>query len=1028
VNKLVPGLYEQLLTEALREPVLALGDRAETVDLDVGDADAMLSSHVAAVLGRVLRALPNDKAKLQRQLEVCNAVLGEILRHSPQALADLATPAEPRALHAVHPSGVLGVQKVERPSIPLSRSDLLVNAANEPTVGRELAKELESADAVDLICAFVQWNGVRILEKPLQKLRDRGAKLRVITTTYMGATQRRALDLLVEMGAEVKVAYETPPARTRLHAKAWLFHRRSGFSTAFVGSSNLSHSALMAGLEWNVRLSQVETGPILEKFRATFDGYWEDPDFESYDPQRDAERFDRAVQSTQTKDDGIDVGFFDLHPHPHQREILDTLTVERERHGRTRNLVVAATGTGKTVIAALDYRRLREKHGSDLSLLFVAHRDQILQQSRRTFRTALRDGAFGELYVGGEKPSTWRHVFGSIQSLSQFDPTSLPAEHFDVVIVDEFHHAAAPSYRKLLDHVKPRYLLGLTATPERTDGLPIDTWFGGRIAAELRLWDALERNLLVPFQYFGVHDDVPLDQLAWEKGGYRIRELENVYTGNDVRVAKILQAIKAKVIDPLQMRALGFCVSVEHAIFMADRFTKAKIPSAAVHANTSPEERRAALRDLRLRKLNVLFAVDLFNEGVDIPEVDTVLLLRPTESSTVFLQQLGRGLRLHESKSCLTVLDFIGQQHRKFRFDLRYHALTGKRREELPRAITEGFPFLPAGCHIELDRVAQQIILDNVRESVGTSKKQLVAMLKELGDVSLSEFLERTGTELDDIYKRGTWSDLRRAAGFAVPPAGPDEKRFGDALGRLLHMDDRERLHAYARLLETEQPSEWASGREALLVRMLLLALWDEGEVARDLRTAWEKIWLHPALRSEFVELCGVLDQRATVVPRPLDRLDLPLWVHCRYARNEILGAFGWDKPSNMRQGVMYDEERRCDVFFITLRKTESDYSPSTLYRDYPISQSLFHWESQSTTSVGSKTGQRYIHHREQGSHVLLFVREAKKDAQGRTMPYVFLGPARYVKHEGERPMAIVWRLDHEMPTQLFMDAKAAAG
>ena len=265
---------------------------------------------------------------------------------------------------------------------------------------------------------------------------------------------------------------------------------------------------------------------------------------------------------------------------------------------------------------------------------------------------------------------------------------------FDVVVVDEFHHAAAPTYERLLKHLRPRILLGLTATPERTDGQSVLAWFDGRIAVELRLWDALERGLLCPFQYFGLHDGIDLSRVQWSRRGYDVAALQNVYTGDQARVSLVVQAIQDKVADPTTMRALGFCVSVAHAEFMAREFVASRPSGRRRVGRHHPDDRDAALRDLRQGKVNVVFCVDLFNEGVDVPEIDTVLFLRPTESALVFLQQLGRGLRRTDQKSCLTVLDFIGGANRRFRFDLRFRALVGGHRSDLIRQIEEGFPRL----------------------------------------------------------------------------------------------------------------------------------------------------------------------------------------------------------------------------------------------------------------------------------------------------------------------------------------------
>ena len=314
--------------------------------------------------------------------------------------------------------------------------------------------------------------------------------------------------------------------RTRLHAKAWLFRRNTGY----VGSSNLSSSALLEGVEWNVRISEVATPTLMRKFDATFESYWNDPAFETYLPERDAERLDLALAKAGNREqphDTISISGLAVHPFPHQKLILEQIEAERVVHHRHRNLVVAATGTGKTVIAALDYQRLC--NGSERPpLLFVAHRAEILLQARRTFREVLGDGGFGELWVDGRRPTHGRHVFASVQSLARLDLAEVDPAAYDVVVIDEFHHAEAPSYQRLVNHFQPCELLGLTATPERADGVNVADFFGGRIAAELRLWDALEADLLTPFHYFAIGDTVDLRHVRWVRGAYDQAELERL--------------------------------------------------------------------------------------------------------------------------------------------------------------------------------------------------------------------------------------------------------------------------------------------------------------------------------------------------------------------------------------------------------------------------------------------------------------------------------------------------------------------
>ena len=582
-------------------------------------------------------------------------------------------------------------------------------------------------------------------------------------------------------------------------------------------------------------------------------------------------------------------------------------------------------------------------------------------------------------------------------------------------------------------------LLGLTATPERADGQPVTGWFGGRFASELRLWEAIDEGLLVPFQYFGVHDDVDVSHLTWRRGGYDLGELSDVYTGDDARTMKVLAAVRDKVLDPRRMRALGFCVSIEHAEYMARRFDAAGIPAVAVSARTGTAERQAALRRLRDREVNVVFAVDLFNEGVDVPAIDTVLFLRPTESATVFLQQLGRGLRHAPDKDGLTVLDFVGRQHQRFRFDLRYRAITRSTRREIKEQVEAGFPFLPAGCTIDLDRDVQKLVLDNLRQSLPSTRRQRVAELQALGDVDLATYLRETGLELEDVYRgaSGGWSTLRAEAGLGPSIADNVEATaLQRAVGRMLHIDDDERLDFYRSVLTQPDPPHGVDAssdeRGRRLLAMLHFDLWTVREKMASYDDGFARLWRHDPIRSELLQVLDVLAERATSLVRPLGLpLPVPVGVHARYSRDETLAAFGSGtaaKPPTFREGPWWDKANGCDVFFVTLAKAEKDYSPTTLYRDYAISQDLFHWESQSTTSDTSPTGQRYIDHQREGSHVLLFVREYRTSRFGTTMPYMALGPATYVQHEGSRPMAITWRLHTPMPAELFEDARVAAG
>ena len=1001
---LVPGLHETVVTRGLLDATPVA--RRVTGDVDKADVASVLSDHLGKRLTLALGRLDQDA-----QVTLANRVLSVL----GDDAAVLAGPTQLLAVaHAVQSGG--WAFDDTRPSVPLTRPALLTNASGDPQLGAELRAELATADRVDLLCAFVKWYGLRVLEDQLGALRDRGRPLRVVTTTYMGATDRSALDRLVrDFGAEVRINYET--RSTRLHAKAWLFRRATGFDTAYVGSSNLSRAALLDGVEWNVRLSGAHTPDLLRKFEGTFDSYWADPAFLPYDPESDGDRVDEALRvaggggASQLVVSGLQVRAY-----PHQEQMLEQLTVERENHGHHRNLVVAATGTGKTVVAALDYARMPDRP----TVLFVAHRREILEQALRTYREVLADGSFGELYVGGHVPRRGRHVFASVQSLSAAGTDLMAADQFDIIVIDEFHHAEARTYRRLLDHFEPRELLGLTATPERSDGIDVRQFFEGRTAVELRLWDALENDLLCPFHYFGVSDATDLSALAWSRGDYSTGALEQLYTGGDARVRIVLRALRSKVDDPGRMRALGFCVSVRHAEFMAERFRSAGIPALAVSGASTPEDRADALQALRERRVNALFAVDLFNEGLDVPDVDTLLLLRPTQSATLFLQQLGRGLRRTADKPVLTVLDFIGQQHREFRFDLKYRALTGATRTALQRQVENGFSFLPSGCELVLDEVARSVVLENVKRALGLNRRQLLAEIRSHGDLPLPAWLAASGRELADVYRRGTWTGLRRELGRPTAAPGPREDELLRRVPALAHVDDAERAHAYRDLLDDEVVYDELTSPRQRFARMLFFTFWPDAGGHSSFQAGFDQLARHPAVREEARQLIELgLDgaRHIAIVPEA----PVAVRTHAHYSREELLAGIDHAsltvRPGNMREGVAWSAPAQTDALLITVVKSERDYSPTTRYRDFALSTELFHWESQSTTSGASPTGRRYVEHERRGSHVLLFARQhaADKDWK-RTAPYLCLGPATYVSHEGDRPMAITWRLHHPLP------------
>jgi superfamily II DNA or RNA helicase len=1025
-EKMRPGAYDQLITQEVASQLEGLpAERILREVLEEDEAPHVLARHLQFLIRRAIASVSEKDDRLAK-IKMSNQIVNAIAALSDGAVGDddLITENDEPMLWAIDRE--LESDSFESPAVRLSDSALLVNGRNQPSIGHELNKELTSADDVDLLCSFVMNTGLNVLEKNLASVVVRGGKVRVLTTTYMGATQKKALDRLVKLGAEVRVSYDG--TTTRLHAKSWLLRRDSGATTAYVGSSNLSKAAMIDGIEWNVRLSAREQSHIIDTIGTTFENYWNDSEFERYDPETDGDRLIAALQQAgKPAGEAVTLQFanIEVSPRQYQQEVLDQLQSDREIHGHWKNLVVMATGTGKTIVAGLDFRRLVES-GKVKSLLFVAHRKEILEQSLVTFRTIMRDGSFGELLVDGNRPTDWTHVFGSVQSIKNLDSEKFPPDAFDMIIVDEFHHAAASTYESLLNYFKPKVLLGLTATPERTDGQSVLHWFENGISAELRLWEAIDRQILSPFQYFGINDNVDLEAagVSWRRGfGYDTTELSNVYTGNDARVALVLEQMNHYVDDLNEMKAIGFCVSIEHAEYMAKKFNLVGVPSSAVTSKVSSEERRQTLASFRNGSIKAIFAVDIFNEGVDIPDINTLFMLRPTESATVFIQQLGRGLRKSESKKSLTVLDFVGNQNKNFRFDMKYGRLLGLGRRKLVDAVETGFPFLPTGCHFELDKVSREQVLQNLKNFLKFNKGYFVNDIRSMGEKSLSEYLEDSDVDISDLYRNGrSFTLLKRSVFEPDRTVEVIDEEMAKAIGRALHIDDEERIAAYLRLI-----SDGSNSPDDPYSMMFGYLLFNSSINKENYESKMAEARKSEVF-AEFGEVLKILDKRRSRVTAGKGIAGVPLEIHGTYTRAEILAGFGVSFTGADVSGVRYVDGKKADLAFVTLNKSELHFSPTTMYADTAISGHVFQWESQSATADSSKVGQRYINHKAKGSSFHLFVRDYKIDPEsGVTMPYLYLGPATYMEHTGSKPMRIRWYLDKEIPADILAKSKVIA-
>ena len=908
------GLYEQVINNALNSELAEIPEARKAVaPIDKAEASKMLAQYLADVVQKGLDNVLDNGGDISAQIALTNQIV-DLIQNTTQEADFAALGVDQRAeqllalLREADPRLAVGktASDLSRPETSIAQSSLFTGAIHEPQMYTELKKEIVSADRIDMLVSFIKWSGLRLLMDELREFTQNGGELRIITTSYMGATDVKAIEELRQLpNTKIKVSYDTK--RTRLHAKTYVFYRDTGFTTAYVGSSNLSNAAISSGLEWNVKVTKKDLPETIDKIAATFESYWNSNEFEYYSEDQ-KERLARALNAEKYfGTNNAEVYTMDITPYSYQQEILDKLEAERTVRGYTRNLVVAATGTGKTVISALDYKRFRKQNpDKPCRLLFVAHREEILKQSMYTFRAVLKDANFGEMFVGSYKPESIDNLFISIQTFNSQDFTAKTTpEFYDYIIVDEFHHAAAPTYQKLLAYYQPRILLGLTATPERMDGKSVLPYFNNRIAAEIRLPEAIDRKLLCPFQYFGVTDTVDLDTLKWSAGGYDKGELSMIYTLSGAmanrRADLVVSALLKYVTDINDVKGLGFCVSIEHAEFMCRYFNEHNIPSMFLTGHSPEEERKTAKQRLVAGEVRFIFVVDIYNEGVDIPEVNTVLFLRPTESLTVFLQQLGRGLRLAEDKECLTVLDFIGQANKKYNFEDKFAALLSNTTRSVTREIKDGFVSVPKGCYIQLEKKAAKYILDNIRASYGNTAglvSRVATFAEDSGmELTLSNFLDYYHLDPRAIYKFSSFSRICARADVIEDFEEPLEEAMTKAFARLAVIDSRRWISFLLDILPHLDDVDFAalSDIEKRMLQMFYITVWGKAVEDWSSEEVLDNLYAlsdSTTLLGELISLLQYRFEQIDFIDEPVDLgFDCPLDLHCTYTRDQLLVA-----------------------------------------------------------------------------------------------------------------------------------------
>jgi len=953
----------------------------------------------------------------------------------------------------------------------------IVTGGDDPLLPH-LLSNFSEARWVDIAVAFTLLSGVKLLEPYLRELLDRGGSLRFLTGDYLGVTDPDALMVIQDLEGDVhRRVFETSEGSTSFHPKTYIFHYKRDYGIAFVGSSNLSETALRGGIEWDFKVvsSRDPAGfaDVVEAFEKLFlhpctrelSYEW----IEQYRPRH------RKVVADYLHD--LDVPMEPLPPavtpHSIQKEALIKLEDTR-RAGNKAGLVVLATGLGKTWLAAFDTNR------PDFGrVLFVAHHEEILAQAMQTFRRIRPDARLGN-YDRNSKDTRADVLFASIQTLAKrvhlerFQPTT-----FDYIVIDEFHHGLAPSYTRLIDYFEPKFLLGLTATPERTDGGDLLSLCQENLVYRCDLGEGIRRHQLCPFQYFGVPDEVDYRNIPWRSNRFDEERLTTA-VATQSRADNALEQYRKRA----GKRTLAFCVSQRHADFMASQFQKAGIRAAAVHSGENSAPRAKSLDDLRSGDLDIVFAVDMFNEGVDLPTLDTVLMLRPTESKIVWLQQFGRGLRTASDKTHLTVIDYIGN-HRTFLLKplTLLQALLPVNPSDRAiwnalESLQKGTLELPPGCEVTYDLESVEILrgLLKVSSKPGEAVREYYQEFKErngqrptaveafhdgfspkfvrgpygswlkfvdsMGDLTVgqqsalntcSDFLdELEKTAMTRSYKMLVMKALLRLdqipGQIEISELARDFSKLAASSARLrsdLSVAPEE-INRLQTLLKKDPIKAWTGAKDTNgkpyftfdvdVFRTMFSVSGAERESFRELTreiVEW-RLAEHLGRSGESP------DSESNEPQRPPQRTPkLELWEPLQ--KKQIPPLFGLRfSTGNWNAGFVPTANH---IFLLVTLEKESK-TANFQYQDRFITKDKFQWQSQNRTTQASKNGREILNHVKLGIKVNLFVRRSAKTPNGTGAPFYYCGEVEFIEWHGEKPITVQWRLKNPLPERLWNSFK----
>lgn len=930
----------------------------------------------------------------------------------------------------------------------VTEKKLIVNS-DAGNLLKELVDSIQECERFYFSVAFINFSGLQLLLDPIKQAESKGVKGRIITSTYLNFTDAKALERLKGF-SNIELKVFVTDREVGFHTKAYIFEYNDHFKV-IIGSSNITQSALKSNIEWNVKIISKENALFIKDVIKEYNHLWEMSVEADYDFIK---RYEEFLESFNRSSPSQNVIYEDrkyIIPNRMQRRATENL--ERLRsYGENKALVIAATGTGKTYMSAFDVKNVNPK-----KLLFIVHREEILKKAKETFELLLPNkGLLFGLLTGNYKQKNADYLFTTIQTISkcylEFDQNE-----FEYLIIDEAHHSSSPTYQTILNYFKPKFTLGMTATPERSDSRNIFDLFDNNVALEVRLHEALEDDLVIPFHYFGITDiesidlsDVDIDDIAEITKRLKVNE----------RVDFIIEKMTFYGHDGDKRKGLGFCASIEHAEYMASEFNKRGFKSVFLHGGDSSGKRQLYINKLEddHDELEFIFSVDIFNEGVDIPSVNTVLMLRPTNSPIVFIQQLGRGLRKYSNKSFLTVLDFIGNHSKTFLIAL---ALNGSRyydKESLKVAIATGFANIPGATHIQMDKISQERILEQIdrenfnsmrylKEEYNEFKKlnsgkipyMLVDFLKYDGAPDPVKFIDKEKTYLQFVAKVEKEDQLKKLL---------LNDEFEGTLKELSSKLPIKRVHEFIILKYLlNHPSINLELAKELVLKVVKNVDYDT--IVHAFETLNQDYYDSSQLRTKpkLIQYRNGELTKSNLFSTLLQNEE-----YYRYIEDVITyGIFRYEKE--FRSGFygvphfkLYEQYQMVDAallsnyrkihssfrgsgllvngkeffLFVDLHK-EADVKESINYKDKFISQRLFQWQSVNNTTQESKRGQDIIFNKKRGVNLHLFIRKYR-EIDGKTEPYIYIGKGNSVYFEGNKPITVQMELEHEVPASLFTE------